>query len=405
MKPDLLIPRLLRAVLPLVLLVACTGTTSLQAPRLLIVTYGSGTDGSVALIRENGPSGTSTPPRLEFLAGTVIPLAGQAVAADLADRTGARAELVLLIERSAGQYALAFFNTDDLNPLDPTGFQRSSPDLELAPLLADAAVDPGAICLTALQVSADARFVALLNGGGACPAGISDAPELFVVDRDENSVASLSKSRDLLPVRPYLNQEFSSDSAEGRLFYLVGAPSGNAELWSTSLPLAEGAAADGETESVFSSGSSSPLRDLAESAAGLLALRRDSIDVLPPEGNVRPLATRPVATQFVRDPYGTDLTQILVLHDGPDAGLSVHRSDVDAAPANAKASSVSSATVDPERLYVYLLQAGGIRIVDLYDLIDEPSLKVLEPRWFPLADLAGSTPGLITWVPAALPAP
>lgn len=397
--------RLLFALLPLAFLVACTGTTSLQAPRLLIVTYGSDSGGSVALVRENGPGNTLTPPRLEFLAETATPLTGQAVAADLADRGGARDELVLLVERSVGQYALAFFNTGDLNPLDPAGFQRSSDDLELTPLLAEAASDLAAVCLTALQVSSDARFVALLNGGGSCPSAISDAPELFVLDRDENSVESLSKSRDLLPVRPYLQQDFDSDGGDGRLFYLVGTSSTNAELWSTSLPLAEGGAAEGSPEGAFSSDSSSSLRDLAGSAAGLLALRRDSIDILPPEGSTRKLATEPTATQFVRDPYGDELRQILVLHDGPEAGLSVHRSESDAAPANAKARGVTSATVDPERLYSYLFQAGQISIVDLYEVIDSPETKLLRVNTFRIDALADETPGLITWVPAALPAP
>lgn len=405
MKSRPLISRLLLAVLPLLLLVACTGTMSLQAPRLLVVTYASDTDGLVALVRDNGPSNERIPPRLEFLAETATPLAGRAVAADLTNRAGARKELVLLIERGAAQYALAFFNTDNLNPLDPVRFERSSDDLELTPLLAEVAVDIDAFCLTALQVSHDARFVALLNGGGSCPAEVSDAPELFILDLEEGSAASISKTRDLLPVRPYLQQGYSTGSEDSRLFYLVGSTGESAQLWSTPLPLPSvgGSTADGTPGGTFSGGSS--YRDLAPSVAGMLALRSDSVNILPPEGSTsKPLTTKPAAVQFVRDPYGDELTQILVLHDGPQAGLSVHRTDTDASPANARASDATSATVDSERLYAYLLQPGQISIVDLYDVIDDPSNKLLRPGIFRFDELADVTPGLITWVPAALPA-
>jgi hypothetical protein len=386
------------ALAALLLLAACTGTSSLQAPRLLVVTFGTETDARVALVRDDGPAGAAAE-RLAFLADSVRSLPGRALALDVVDRANQRSELLLLL-RSGGDFSLAFLNLQDIDPAAPAAFARSRPDLALNPLLAGTATDVANLCLTDVQVTQDGRFVTLLNGGPGCPDSVSDAPELFIVDLDGMDLAlSLAPSNELLAVRPFIGQDGGTDGDQ--LYYLVGATGWSAELWRTPLPPLPGSPR-GEAVGLFAAGSSSDFpRDLARGADGMLALRSGSVSLLPPEGASRQVPTPATPVSFIRDPFGTELEQVLVLRT---AGFSVHRTAADANPFTGPLPAVSGATVDPERLYVYFLSAGAIRILDILELPATSDLNGERLRSHRVSELQAPT-GLITWIASAPPLP
>lgn len=395
------------AVLIPLLLAACTGTSSPQSPRLLVTTYGSGSGSRVALVLDNGPQQQGAPlDRLEFLADSARPLAGQAVALDFVDRAGARNELVLLLHEGAGQYSLAFLNTAGIDPAAPAAFAPSRQPLPLNAALAGL-TDPASLCLTDVQVTHDGRFAVLLEGGSAaagpaCPDSVTAAPELFLVDlTGVTPPVSINPTADLLAVRPFLDQAVLD--TEDQLFYLVGAVQPAAQLWSVSLPL-PAFPSDGSPVGTFSGGSSYPL-DLAARGReeGMLALRSTSIELLLPDGRNVAAATPATPVRFIRDPYVNELRQVLVLRSG---GYSVHRDPADANPVTGTVSGVTGAAVDPDRDYVYFLSAGTITILDILDLGDsaDPDASSRRPLPFRVPELE-SPAGLIDWIPAVLPAP
>lgn len=384
----------------LLLLVACTGTSSFQAPRLLITTFGTGSTASVALVVDNGPQGSGD--RLEFLPASVRLLAGQAVALDFRDRAGLRDEVVLLLNEGANQFSLEFLNTAAIDPAAPGAFARSREPLPLNALLAAVAADLTNLCLTEVQVTRDGRYAALLNGGvaaagPACPASVTDAPELFIVDlTGVDAALSISPSAELLPVRPYLDQAILDD--EDQLFYLVGGIGSSAELWSVPLP-PSASLPDGALVGTFSgSGSNFPL-DLSAGPEGMLALRTASIQLLLEDGQNVTAATPATPVRFIRDPYVTELQQVLVLRS---AGYSVHRNAADSTPVTGSLSGVTDATVDPERLYAYFLSAGVISIVDILDLSDSDGAASPRPVTSRIPELTAPA-GLISWIASALP--
>jgi hypothetical protein len=389
-------------ILLLLLLAGCTGTSSQQAPRLLTVTYGTGADSRVALVRDNGTaSGTA---RLEFLPASVRPLEGRAVALDIVDRAGSRSELVLLLHRGGNGYSLAFMNVEGIDPEAPAAFAPSRTGLDLTAALAGVAADPAALCLTAVQVTGTGSHAALLNGGPGCDAGVTAAPELFIVDlTGGDGPLSIAASAELLPVQPFIRQSTVAD--ENELFFLIGGPGSNAELWSTPLP-PDSVFPQGVAAGTFSGGGSSgyPL-DIAAGSEGLaaLALRSASLDLLLPDGTSRQVATPATARRFIRDPFDTELEQVLVLRT---SGFSVHRDATDSRPFTGNLTAVTDAAVDPERLYVYFLSPGMIRILDILDLPaaatpDQGSGRLASN---PVAELLAPA-GLISWVPAAVPPP
>jgi hypothetical protein len=395
------------AVLLALLLAACTGTSSVQAPRLLIATFGSGSQSRVALVLDNGPQQPGAPlDRLEFLVDSLRPLAGQAVALDFVDRAGARNELVLLLHEGASQYSLAFLNTAGIDPAAPAAFEPSRQPFPLNAALASL-TDPASLCLTDVQVTHDGRFAVLLNGGSAavgpaCPDSVTAAPELFLVDLTGVSpVASINPTADLLAVRPFLDQAVRATGDQ--LFYLVGAIQSAAELRSVALPPPAGSP-DGILVGMFGSGNTYPL-DLAARGReeGMLALRSSSIELLLPDGRNVPAATPATPVRFIRDPYVNELRQVLVLRSG---GYSVHRDPADAKPVTGTISGVTGATVDPDRDYAYFLSAGAITVLDILDLGDsaDPDASGRDPSRFRVPELA-SPAGLIDWIPAAVPAP
>src|SRR5690606_6401767 len=211
---------------------ACTGTKEPQPPTLLVV----GVEDRSAppavpqllLVEDVTATAPVGDPRLRVVPGSRRALLAPAVAIDFEERDGARdAAWVLTREVDASGPTpvvtahLQRFEVADVDPAAPTAFAEDAAALVTL-------TDPGgtgvldgvsdsspATCPTALQVSRSGAHAVILDDPEAC--GLTDHPELWLVDTASGDAMTLEGTNDVLPLPPYANQSPSNE----RVYFLV----------------------------------------------------------------------------------------------------------------------------------------------------------------------------------------
>lgn len=387
------------AVLPALLLAlalgACTGTIETGPTTLLIVASGGDADPRLQLVEDTFGSETALAERFRVLPGGTLDLPAPAVAMDLSDRLVARGELFVLSRAPAAPHAsyLSRVDVTDLDPDLPEGFEETA-RLDLTAIVSAEPVFAGlAPCPTALQVTRDGRYAALLTDPAPCGSDPAVIPLTAVVLLDLEAAGGPAVERAItaegvLPAGLYLDQAEFPGGPE-RLYYLKTGPAG-ADLRALTVPdgapgtVAQVEGADG--------------RDLAPALGALVALRPSTFQAvdLPDGPAADPVSTVTGATRVVPDPSGL-LEAMLVL---TDARLAVHASLEDAEPQTLAVTATGAAVV-PQTRFGYLLQEGAITVIDLLGYRDESGsvLPADRHRRFPLAELTGTGP--LSWAFAA----
>src|SRR5690625_238831 len=299
--------RLMLGSLLLVLLAACTGTQSPQAPRLLFVTHELEGDFIAALIREDRQA-QSASERLEYLEATELVLAGEPVALDVVDRAGSRSQVVLLLEEAANRYAVSWLDVRDIEPGTATALSELR-SLELTPLLQPLLGDPSELCLSDLQVTREGDTLGLFNDPQLCGVSATDAqPGVFIVDVAAPGARPLAASDPLVRAGVFIRQD-APDSDGERLYFLDEAV-GTVRLNRVELP--DGAA---ETAGLFGSGSASPEPEqLTYTDSAFFARQPGQLRVLREDtGSTVSLPSGRRADLVISDPAGDYLQALLVL--------------------------------------------------------------------------------------------
>lgn len=371
----------------LVLLVACTGTQSVQAPILLFVTHSEGGVHRAALIED----AQFSDPRFTYLQDTETVLAGAPVDFDVVDRAGSRSQIVLLLETGANDYQAAWFTTDGIVADTAAELAEARAATDLTGSLAGVLSDPADLCLTHIQTTHDGELLALLNepGAGNCASSVA-SPSVFLVAADGEFIRELATSQSLLPSGLYIRQ--ATGDQEDFLFVLdegVGAARLN------ELELPDGAL-DAGTE--FASGSDIPVPlDFGYTNGNFVVIQPDYLYV---HGQARvSLSPSSGNNRLIADPYGDQLPALLVLRTGSSGQLHVAVAGA-ATETVTNLGNVSSGTVEPVQQWAYLLTTTGITTVDLMEIIEQfgnanPVSRATIPEI--------GAPGLITWFQGLLP--
>ncbi len=367
-------------------LAACTGTSSPQAPRLLVVTHEGASGDAVSLIADHGPGESQ---RLEYLEGTAIELNGEAIALDVLDRAGERDGVAILVERASGDYAAVMLATAGIDAQAPSAF-RITDEFDLTTLLAEGGHDVSELCLRGIQVSREGDRLALLDVPEACPAA-TQAPELFVIDVNTSVTTEFAGSENLLPTSPWLDQGLFGSSET--LHYVVGVPGGAGVSWIDMEDLSE---PDGPPRTLPGLGNAVPL-DLGPVAGSLAAITADRLSHVPLASDAAAAGSFALsnAVRLVEDPYGNDLASVQVIEGSSLAvypGLGGTGKETVSLGAG-----ITDVVIDGDRLWLYALRTGGITIVDMLDAGSPAARRENVPEL--------ASPGLITWVPGVLPPP
>lgn len=377
----------LAGLLALFLLAACTGTQEARLPTLLIVGSAVAGGGQLELVEDVYDPNASAARSLVPVAGSARSLPAPPVSLDVVDRAGSRPELVALL-RGEALAELAFFNIADLDASQPNDFNPSRARIQLGPMLEPTLPDGEPLCLSEVQVSGDGRYAALLDDGSCRDQGI---PDLHVVDlRDETRLMSLSEEHpalQLLPAGIFIDQELG-------LLYFAVESLGRTEV--RSLPLS-GAANAALVGSADLDPVSQELTDLAPSGNAIALLSERSYALVPVNGAggsdgdpVRTHSTTTGARLLLSDPGGS-LDRLVVLSS---TRAILHEAGEDGAEETlALESPLVDATLEPIQRFAYLLEEGGIEILDLFPYAEPPGNRLL---FEPLPGI--DDPRVISWV-------
>lgn len=361
--------------LALLVLAGCTGTQEESIPILLVV--GSVENGGSQLqLVEDVRDPLANPPRnLVPVPGSVQPLPSPPVSFDVVDRNGERSELVVLDEGGT----VRFFDLSNL----PSSFSPSRNSVNVAELIpADSAVGP-AFCWRQVQVGGEpaqpGRYAAVLD---SCSA---ESTEVYVVDLiDEQFLYALSLEH--VAAQPLLPAGIYVDQVSNRLYF---ATDDFTDTLVQSLPLG-GDAGPEELGQV----AIDPLRatDLAPLANGIGLLGDDLLAVVPFEGTPQssPADTGlSSAKRLLPDPSGN--VELLVALSDSRAALLDGLEDEDPVSLFLQ-EPLADATLEPVQRFAYLLEEGGIEILDLFPYAEPQADRLL---FFDLPGLGN--PRVITW--------
>ncbi len=372
----------------LLLLAACTGTQSVQAPILLFVTHSEGGVHRAALVED----AQFSEPRFTYLADTETVLDGAPVDFDVVDRAGARSEIVLLLETGPNDYGAVWLDTEGIVPDTAGELAKARPPVDLTAVLTPEVNDPADLCLTHVQTTHDGGLLALLNnpGAGSCPSSVA-SPSIFLVGADGEFVGELATTRSLLPAGLFIRQE----TDDGRDFLnVLDEGVGAARLNEAELP--NGVLSEG---SEFARGSDEPVPlDFTYTNGAFVVIQRDFIYTHGQESRI----TLPSSAnnRIIADPYGNQLQALLVLQTGSGAQLNVFMAGGESQTVTGLGT-VSSGTVEPVQQWAYLLTTAGITTVDLMEVIEQfGNARPVNRSSIPEI----GTPGLITWFQGLLPA-
>lgn len=416
--------RRLQALLALVVLattlVGCTGTSETLPPLLLAIGRQDPTNASayqMVLVEDAFPN----QPRLVEVAGSAVALPYPAVASDVVARAGARSSLVVLTRDlapgTAPASALVRLNLSGIDPAAPTAF-TAGPPLQLTAGTGPAfdAATYGDLCFSHISVSADGRYVYLIDDPNACAATPSPSAvvRLFQLDTSSLLVTQIASSSQVQPTAPYDDQ---ASTKEG-LYFLVSGTT-DAQLYRVPVPYlpSQDIPTWVNNDAVF------PGQDqiaLSGNGTDLLAFTNSRpygppVDVpssleylaLPAKGSNPTVATIDGVRSFAADPSGFN-PRILVAGFNQTA---VHTSPTDskpiATPGSYNLTGVGTA-IDPLNNFGYVVGNGRIVLIDLLSPQDY-TVSSTGPAPIPTSDLtlptdaAGRYLTAVAWTRATLP--
>ena len=365
--------RLLPWLLTTILLGGCTGTQEESIPILLVV--GSVEAGAPQLQLFEDVRDPMTPRDLQPV-GTPVPLPAAPVSFDVIDRNGERSELVVLTEAGT----LHFFDLSDL----PDSFVQSRTPVDAAALVlaSGEAVGP-AFCWRQVQVggepSAAGRYAALLD---SCR---SDLTEVYVLDLVTSEFLYALSLRHV-DAQPLLAVGIHLDQASDRLFFATD------EFTETLVQSVEVAGEAAPEELGLSPLDPLEAVDLAPLGSGIGLLGEGGeLSIVPFTGD----APAPVdlelaaARTLLPDPSGN---VELVAAFAESRGALVDILEDQEPESLDLAEPLADATLEPVQRFAYLLEEGGIEVLDLFSYADPPANRL---RFFDLAGL--EDPRVITW--------
>lgn len=368
-------------------LAACTGTTENTVPTLLVIGSVAPGGPQLELVQDVYEPGTATPRDLVRLAGSTTPLTAPPVSLDVVDRNGGRNELVVLTQDpDTGKAELHFFELSGLDATAGAPLASSRTSVDLSALLAAEGISP--LCPVEVAVGSDGRRVALLDDG-SCRDGVAD---IFVLDLATTELFVLTQEFivDVLPAGLFVDQ--STD-----LLYFPAQSLNRVEV--LSIPLA------GDTQptpvgSADLSADTAGDNDFDSVAGGLGLLVDDRLAVVQVGDDIdeaSSVTTLNGASMLLPDPGGS-LDEIVVLSANQ---VAIHASLEDEDPETFSLSRTPvDATLEPVQRFGYVLEAGGVDILDLFPYADQPASRVL------FRELPGlDDPRVITWTHAEGTAP
>jgi hypothetical protein len=379
-----LVARLLALVSLAVALQACTGTREAAVPILLVI--GSvGPDGpQLSLVQDVFDPGAATPRELVPLAGSETDLPLPPVSLDVVGRTGDRGELVVLVSEGPASQ-LHFFDLTGIDPSAPTPLPGSRGPVDIAALLLAETGLP-AVCPVEMAVGGGGRYVALLDDG-SCR---DDLPDLFVYDLEQlELILSVSKefpALELVPAGIFVDQ--SRD-----LLYFAVDSLNRVEIHSVPLTGSAGTTTVGSAAVTTSLLGES---DLARATGGIAFLADDRLALVPlddDDSTVGPITTLDSPISLLEDPGGS-LDEIVVFSS---TRVAIHTDADDTEPETYPLRSAPiDTTLEPVQRFGYLLEDGGVEILDLFSYAERPASRLL---FRALPDLG--EPTAITWAYAA----
>lgn len=362
------LPLLLTATLSVWLVAACTGTTEPRPPTLLLVGVESGGTPRLLLIEDVTATAPPGSPRLQVVPGGARDLQAPAIGLEFENRDGGReAAWVLTREVTAGAGGaevsayLQRFGVHAIDPAAPASFAEDvAARLTLTEpggggVLDGLSLSSPATCPTALQVTRDGGLAAVLDDPSAC--GLSDHPELWLIDTAAGTARVLQGTNDLLPVGIYLDQRPEAQ----RLYFLIDAIT-NVHVYVDGLD----GDPSGRHGQLTLQARGEDLLHLAGAGDALIALEtRDVLSVdlrlpspAPPQTEASTLQTG--ANRLVADPSGF-ASDVIVLGTTRTA---VHEDLEDSAPSSTAFTAVA-ATIDPVVFFAYGVAQGRVLIIDL----------------------------------------
>ena len=395
-------------------LAACTGTFEDGAPIVLLVatgTDGAGGDAAIVgfLVEPPGPASprSVTPLGTGDLAGDLdLPVRDW----DWRDRAGVvggpgagRTQLTVLASVSA---AALDARQARLHRYDVSAFETSTPTLTQlgAPLdlVVDGAWNADAIpvedgfepddgvCLSALSVSGDGRYAALLDRRSDCQAGDAEV-YLYVVDLEDARLVWASTPDDVAPTRAYIDQ--GADTID----ILIRRGQSRFDVYRSELEALQGPL--GGTERFGEIEESQPLRDIAGAGDERWLLFDGWLRTLSDTGALGPRVAS--ASGATRRLVPTDARLPTVVIGGND--LWVHATPTSEGLTFARRY-LDGVTDVADRL-TYLVRPGAIDTLDLLVFTPERPIGESVSTLYSDGDGGGrlAAPRLVTWFRPPLP--
>lgn len=398
----------LAAALVAVALTACTGTKEPQPPTLLVVGVEDRSVSPAApqllLVEEVTATAPVGDPRLRLVPGSRRALLAAAVAIDFEERDGARDAAWVLTREvdttgaspAVTSYLQRFFVVD-VDPNAPSAFAEDAAARVTLTEPSGTGVLDGvsgsspATCPTALQVDRSGAHAVVLDDPAAC--GLTDHPEMWLVDTATGDAVTLEGTNDVLPLPPYANQAPSNE----RVYFLV-AGIGSAQVYQDAF---DGASSRVQTLAF----GTDAITDVAGAGTLLFALTSNelrSVDLSDPTADEVRADSRAGAARIASDPSGV-VTQVVVIAEG---GMSVHTDREDEQPDNVSYGAAAAA-IDPGTRFAYAVAEERIVILDLLTGGDSGDTLRVVPVALPdvtLPSVDGAEAGVIGWIRALPPA-
>lgn len=382
-------------------LTACTGSSELGVPTLLVVAYGEG-DSKLALVEDkfftDGPSFD------RFVFVTELDLPGTVLDYDVVDRRGERSVLVVL-GRSDTDYTLSIVNMAGIDPEDGATAFRVTRTVELSSLT-DA---PAEFAPVRVQVNQSGRYTALLND----PNSADDRDgSVVVLDLEATGGPAFIVPDDPLDDSVYDKVLYLDQSEDPERIYFLSEEASGQKLRYAELPDLELT----EPDITVPDSISSDVRDLgligdAETGA-LVALQSNQFTPITLRPNLllgEPVSTTSNAELIV--PNNSAAPDSLMMIGSTD--ITVHRTLQTAADNESR--TVIDGNLEPFSEFVYFVQdsAAPLLLFDLrrYDSDEAADLSnflstfnVLTAAEVPGEFVELPDPVFVTWAKAVLPA-
>lgn len=337
----------LLALILVILLAACTGTKEEGTATLLFVAYKDSTKARIALIEDRFFIDGASNRRLKFLKRLNLP--APALAYDVTDRLGDRAELVILTAEN-NKYFISFYNIK-VNPKNISDFKLIGRDIHINSLDNNLEFAPDKI-----QISKDGKYIAIMNSFHSN----SKDDAIDIIDVSDRTKAKLLKRLDSSIVSTSL---FMPQNNQARLYYLTKSVS--AILNYIDIPSLKNTKT--KIKIPNSQSIENEVKDMGQAAQDLIVLQAKQISPISNLESNPTLADKidTGSSSLKLIPNNSfNLSNIIILNKGK---LTVHRNIEDI---NQKDMSISliDGSVEPFGGFVYFINKNNNRPITIFDL-------------------------------------